>query len=140
MVLQKNIKQQLNDKKLSVAELERRIGIKHAVVNILHGRSKNPSIRVTHAIATELGCSVEELLTSSEQVVAPINDKSSSWDPKLGTDVVDAVNKFILDNDLHVCIDKVLFCINEIYSYIIEDTDKQIDYRFVKWICERNLK
>lgn len=62
-ILQENIKRKLKKQKLSIAELERRTGLRHSVINIMHGRSKNPSAKTTLAIAKELGCSIEELLT-----------------------------------------------------------------------------
>ncbi|MCA9749951.1 MAG: helix-turn-helix transcriptional regulator, partial [Romboutsia sp.] len=61
--LQRNIKYYLKQQGLTVAELERRAGTKHAVVNIVHGRTINPSAQVTQAIAKQLGCSMEDLLS-----------------------------------------------------------------------------
>lgn len=210
-VLQKNIKQQLKKQNLSIAELERRIGLRHAVVNILHGRSKNPSIHLAHAIAKELGFSVESMLTESIESVGGVAIRASDlalhgnatptgadqtiiatngvdtdntsviidaaanaiadattiasakvnmavgkttmltgstsaatgratlWDADLGMATLAAVNDFINANAITPDINSVLLCVNEIYSYAIGGADKQIDYRFVQWICERNF-
>lgn len=171
-VLQRNIKRQLQAKNLSVAELERRIGIRHAVVNILHGRSKNPSIHLTHAIAKELGLSLESML-AADDVTFSSTDASSSkanpdlacahpnsklhtqttptskdiptptaqthWDATLGSACMEAVNEYISFNQISPSINQVLECVNEIYHYTLGSSDKQIDLRFVQWICHRSF-
>ena len=102
--LQRNIKKQLEQQNISVAELERRAGLRHAVMNIMHGRSKNPSIRVAQAIAKELGCSMEDLLSEGQvaQVVKPMSVPSTEqvtpWHPDLSRAVFEAVNQKVLDD------------------------------------------
>lgn len=155
-ILQKNIKERLEKKKISVAELERRIGLRHAVINIMHGRSKNPSIRVAQAIAKELECSMEDLLSNDnnaaiqEQVVFnqhisleddkenyhELKELSKQWDPLLAKQALEALNKYLTDNKLNPQHTEIFQCMDEIYRYSYNNA-KQIDFLFVNWIAER---
>jgi transcriptional regulator with XRE-family HTH domain len=160
---QKNIKVHLEKKKISVAELERRIGLRHAVINIMHGRSKNPSIRVAQAIAKELGCSIEDLLSNEssvkQQVQTILNNtaheqyhqenhhlltsNSQPWDLSLAIQSLETVNNYLISNKLNPHSTDVFQCVNEIYRYSYNN-NKQIDPVFVNWITEkifiRNLR
>ncbi len=156
--LQKNIKDRLEKKNISIAELERRAGLRHAVINILHGRSKNPSIRVAQAIAKELGCSVEDLLSEKKEAYIKSNDdiatvrqnpdknintstisceQSQPWNPFLARKALDVVNQYLLENGLNPETTEIFQCIDEIYKYAYNSPHKNIDHAFVSWIAER---
>ena len=148
-ILQKNIKKQLKKQNLSIAELERRTGLRHAVINIIHGRSKNPGVHSTYAIAKGLGCSIEELLAEENLNIASKNAALDNatlialtaieplWDPILGKEVMDAINEFLITHQLKVDINDVFKCIIEVYNYALENSNKQVDYQFANWMAER---
>lgn len=130
--IQENIKRQLQAKNMTAAELERRTGIPHAVVNILHGRSKNPSIKTAQAIAKELGCSVEELLADETSAI-----KESVWDAELYSSAFNAVYKQIQTLKLQPTPEQVGQWLAEIYNYALGSKDRTVDLRFVQWLLER---
>ncbi len=144
--IQDNIKKHLHAKNMTAAELERRTGIPHAVVNILHGRSKNPSLRTAQAIAKELGCSVDDLFTVNPprtQAAPPTanpntkQDYGNSWDPKLYAAVVTAVLNTIATINITPDAAKVAHWITEVYQYTLGSPESAIDQRFVRWLVEK---
>ena len=161
--LQKNIKARLEKHNISIAELERRAGFRYAVINILHGRSKNPSIKVAQAIAKELGCTVEELLAEAVQPppadsvqqakqpdplisnaniqmnggVNKLISQQLPWQPELAGAALAAVNQYLFDNTVQPPISAVFACVEEIYRYAILAECNKIDPIFVNWIAEK---
>lgn len=133
--LQENIKRHLQEQNMSAAELERRTGIPHAVVNILHGRSKNPSLKTAQAIAKELGCTVEELL--SDETSRP-DTTQNTWNQKLYIDVFTTVCDCIGRLKLQPNPTQVANWLTEIYNYSIGTQNKQVDSRFAQWLIERS--
>lgn len=132
--IQVNIKKHLAKQKMSAAELERRTGIPHAVVNILHGRSKNPSLRTAQAIARELGCSVEELFSEETESLA-----AGAWDANLFKKAADAICKEICNRKIDASVEKVAACVCEIYAYTKGSPTGSIDARFVSWLVQKNI-
>lgn len=130
--IQENIKRQLQAKNMTAAELERRTGIPHAVVNILHGRSKNPSIKTAQAIAKELGCTVEELLAEEATKL-----QDAAWVPELYAAVFNAVYKEILTLNLHPTPEQVGNWITDVYNYALGSKEQKVDLRFVQWTLQR---
>lgn len=130
--LQENIKRQLHAKNMTAAELERRTGIPHAVVNILHGRSKNPSIKTAQAIAKELGCSVEELLGAETKAENPV------WDAQLYSQACSAVLAQIQISKIQPSPAQVGQWITDVYTYARGSKDNIVDKRFVQWLLERD--
>lgn len=133
-IMQANIKKQLHAKNMTAAELERRTGIPHAVINILHGRSKNPSLRTAQAIAKELGCSVEELLTETAEHNNPIN---SDWHPELYMQAFNAVYNCITAKKITPHVKQVSDSITEVYLYTLGSQTKTVDQRFVEWLIAK---
>lgn len=132
--LQINIKKHLAKQKMSAAELERRTGIPHAVVNILHGRSKNPSLRTAQAIARELGCTVEELFSEQADPLP-----TGAWDANLFKKSADAICKEIATHKVEASVEKVAACVCEVYAYTKGSPMGNIDARFVSWIVQKNI-
>lgn len=130
--LQERIKQHLTANNISAAELERRTGIPHSVVNLLHGRSKNPSVKTAMAIAKELGCTMEELFNESP--------KSYSWQPELYKQAFLAVYQCIADIQLQPTAQQVAAWTVEVYEYALGSPDKDIDPRFVSWLLKSTTK
>lgn len=135
--IQTNIKKQLAKKNMSAAELERRTGIPHAVVNILHGRSKNPSLRTAQAIAKELGCSVEELLNEHPEVTAEA--MPNAWNGELYQAAANAVCNEIARLKLQPSPHAVAECITEVYVYAQGSPTQMVDQRFAAWIVNKKL-
>lgn len=136
--LQENIKRQLHAKNMTAAELERRTGIPHAVVNILHGRSKNPSIKTAQAIAKELGCSVEELLAEDFRLHQDNTKKQDIWNAQLYATVFQIVNDQIQKLKLQPSPEIVGEWLTEVYKYSLSSPDLSVDQRFVQWLLERS--
>lgn len=137
--LQENIKKQLIEKNISAAELERRTGIPHAVVNILHGRSKNPSIKTAQAIAKELGCSVEELISEVPSISSSTKNTVSTWDAAIYKQAFEAAYNCITQLQLQPAAAQLSECITEIYNYTIGGQSRNVDQRFVEWLLKKTL-
>ncbi len=131
--LQTNIRRQLQEKNMSAAELERRTGIPHAVINILHGRSKNPSIRTAQAIAKELGCSIEELFSEQQSNIDNINPCNL----QLYKSVFNVMCEHIEKLNLQPTPEQMSSWLSDIYKYSQSSPEKRIDLRFVQWLLER---
>ncbi len=134
--MQANLKKQLSDKNMTAAELERRTGIPHAVVNILHGRSKNPSIRTAQAIAKELGCSIGDLINEPHSCQVPYN---SAWRPVLYKQAFEAVYAYVTLKNLQPEAAQISACIDEVYTYTLGGQAEKPDMRFVEWIVNKSL-
>ncbi len=132
--IQDNIKRQLQAKNMTAAELERRTGIPHAVVNILHGRSKNPSIRTAQAIAKELGCSIEELFGADYVPLTPSND---SFNMPLYNAAFQALCAHIQTNAIQPTPELMAQWLSDIYKYSLGTKDGLVDKRFIQWLLER---
>ena len=116
---------------------------------------KNPSTRVALAIAKELDCSIEELLSEeakslpidTEKKEHSLNDKMTEyicdtkipWDPLLAKQSIDAINKYLQENNLTPSTTKIFYCIEEIYRYSYKNTQKRLDINFVTWIAEKTF-
>lgn len=131
--IQNNIKRQLHAKNMTAAELERRTGIPHAVINILHGRSKNPSLRTAQAIAKELGCSLEDLLND----VAPKQETEQTLNMQLYTEVFKSICAQIQAANLKPTHMQMAQWLTDIYNYCLASPEKKVDSRFVQWLLER---
>lgn len=142
-ILQTNIKKQLSEKNMTAAELERRTGIPHAVINILHGRSKNPSIRTAQAIAKELGCTVEELISESSCTTKQTDTNSiklsNKWDAELYLQATKVICMLIQNTNANPDPIIVAECITEVYLYAQGGEMNIIDQRFAEWIVNKKL-
>lgn len=131
--IQQNIKRALQAKNMTAAELERRTGIPHAVVNILHGRSKNPSLRTAQAIAKELGCSVEELMAEPKQP----NPDNVDWNMDLYKQVFKVLCEQVQILNKQPTPEKMSQWLTDIYNYTLGHETLVVDARFVRWLLER---
>ncbi len=134
--LQDNIKRQLHAKNMTAAELERRTGLPHAVINILHGRSKNPSIRTAQAIAKELGCSIEELFGNTTEI-ATSTSEPPAWNMQLYSAAFQALCKQVEASKLQPSPEQMSQWLTDIYKYSLGAKDAIVDARFVQWLLER---
>lgn len=132
IAIQENLKKQLQAKNMTAAELERRTGIPHAVVNIIHGRSKNPSIKTATAIAKELGCSLDELLHEGIKT-KPVQ----LWNAQLYSEVCTVVLQQIHELHMQPTAEQVALWITDSYKYALGSSELIVDKRFVQWLMQR---
>lgn len=143
--LQKNIKRHLRQQRISIAELERRTGIKHAIMNILHGRTKSPTLRVAKAIAKELGCSVEDLFNESylEPKTLDVRDTTLTpqewlhWHGTLFLQTSQYVDQWLTQHKLQCDYAQALQAIQEIYEYSLNNPMQQVDTHFADWFLKK---
>lgn len=143
--LQKNIKYYLSEKDMSVSELERNSGLKQSTIqNILHGRSKNPSIETIQLLARELDCSIEELIGDLEhphnkehRTQKLVQDEENClWDAHLFIEAVSMIDKLLKAKKITLPKSRILALVEELYRYSIGVSDKA-DERFAHWIVEK---
>jgi transcriptional regulator with XRE-family HTH domain len=148
--LKSNISQYAAINNISIRELGRRTGLTDAtLLNIIHGRSKNPGIESIHALATELSCSVEELLNEPGSMPKTSNNEYDNqallgetiWEMELFNNCVLSVNKYIHDNKIVKPALYIIQCICEIYSYCASNIKNiepnSFDDKFAQYICEK---
>jgi transcriptional regulator with XRE-family HTH domain len=141
-LLQQNLKRRLALKKLSVAELERRTGLRHAVINIMRGKSKNPGVQVAHALAKELGCTVEQLLVDASATSGTVGGQSA---PPIPLDTALSAEVFALVQECIqaqrgaaiVSMQDLIHCWSEAYLYCYNSPTKTLDQRFIVWFMQR---
>lgn len=131
--MQTNIKKHLSAQNMTAAELERRTGIPHAVVNILHGRSKNPSLKTVQAIAKELNCSVEDLLAEDIQHAQENKQRANTCNILLYEQVFTAVIKCVRELHLQPSPELMANWLTDIYLYSLGSPEQKVDLRFVQW-------
>lgn len=153
--LQSNIRRQLSLRNMSVSELERRAGLKQSTIqNILHGRSKNPSVETIQSIAGELHCSIEELISevAHQSSVPPqirsgeesdVDDSNGVWNAVLFIKTIEVVQKILDKRQVVLPKKQILAAVDEIYKYSIGISDgisNAIDERFAEWLIEKVLR
>ena len=141
--LQLKIKDYLDKNGITVSELERRAGVPHAVVNIMRGRSKNPSMKVANSIAKELNCSVEELFEdrncNNTKIENRTNSKPMQYDEELLQNSLKALTQALAEYQLSPEITDVLKCVEDIYKYTVDSPTKEVDLRFTKWLAQKTF-
>ncbi len=143
------IRDRLEDKRLSISTLEKEAGLKKsAVSNILLDRSKKPSYETIKAIAKVFDCSPEELVGIDEKNYNILNtrnaetssNKQLAWNPDLYNNTVIAFNKFCEKNSrLPKNLSAAVTIIDEIYNFHLKKKTNNIDDDFVEWIARRSL-
>lgn len=149
-----NIKKRLSSNDMSVSELERRAGLKQSSVqNILHGRSKNPSVETIRSIAHELNCSIEELIGEisdnlrdqsvdgsrarvAQDIDNDIETHKEVWNANLYIQAIETVQAILDIKNAKLSKKQVLAAVDEVYRYSIGSSD-EIDRRFAEWIIDK---
>ncbi len=144
-ILQNNIKHRLAQMDITVAELERRAGLKPSTVsNILLGRSKSPHLETVYATAKALGCMVDDLIHENNKP-EPILDllqirlSKINWTPTLLIESIEFVQMYLTQHNLKVDSGNVIACILELYIYSSEGSGK-FDNQFAIWYIEKAFK
>lgn len=138
--LQLNIKERIKRKGITVAEVERRAGLnKTTIQNIVLGRSKNPGIEIISALAKELECSIDELI-SPESEPQKTKVMKLDWQEPIFTAAIQYVSNFLKKHSISSPLERVIKCATEIYAYSLKSKlQNNIDEQFAEWITERNF-
>jgi transcriptional regulator with XRE-family HTH domain len=145
--LQLKLKTYLQDQNLSVAELERRAGLKtSAVKNILSGQSKKPSGEMLLSISRVFGCTITDLLgepeeTSPSLVSSKVNECMSQnvADLQFFSKATNIVSDLIEHNykEKTITLGNLVNIIWEVYNYSMKNTYPKVDAKFAEWFIER---
>lgn len=134
-VLQRNIKKQLAINNISVNLLERRCGLKpSAIHNILHGRSKKPSLDIIQSIAQELDCTIEQLIRDDEKVKN--SQTHTPWNADLFIQSIEVIHKIFSQKGIQPSKEQAMTVADEVYKYSLRSSQKT-DERFAEWLIER---
>lgn len=138
MEINKNkINNYLQFNSLSIRNLEKQAGLtRDAIFNILHNRSKNPTIDTLVKIAKTINCTIEELI-NFDPIDLPKQqdndvDTSVSYNSLLFANVVSFVDAK-LDKD-SITLQDFLRIISSIYRYSHQNNNKSLDSSFGDWI------
>jgi transcriptional regulator with XRE-family HTH domain len=142
--LQKQLKEKLEERKMTVTALEKSAGLKRSAVhNILRGRSKKPSAEILHAIARILNCTIDELLDVN--TVASSNSQSDTRshlpiNSRLYAEAAKIADKIFSDKKMAPSQSLALSFIEEIYLYTLQSGLQNIDLKFSIWLADKWFK
>lgn len=129
---------------LSIRGLEKQAGLaRNAILNILHDKSKNPSIEIVLKIAKVLNCSVEELFSFEAPALAEPHNKESLPEERVFYDrsLLNSIIDFIIKKDNLILkenfsIDNTLAIVKSIYKYSYLNNRKILDVNFAEWVLK----
>ena len=128
----------LKQKNLNISELEKNSGLSNSVVsNIINGRTKSPSAEVLCKIATNLGCSVNYLL--SELTVNPIDIGAIKINYFLCAEAAIRLSDYLIKAEFSLSVHDFFSCAFDIYTFATESGQIYIDDHFVKWSAKKYL-
>jgi transcriptional regulator with XRE-family HTH domain len=144
MSISQQIDIRMTAKNLSIMELESKAGLKtHAVRNILRGKSKSPSAVNLQAIADVLGCSVKDLLATTEvleegppttSLEEVLQATYSKYDKKhLLPEVVKTIGDLMRNQNKELTVEQVLICVRETYLHSLQKDPTKVDVDFAEW-------
>jgi transcriptional regulator with XRE-family HTH domain len=138
--LQSVIKEKMSELGISVHALEKQAGLKRsAVQNILHGRSKNPSANILHAVAKILGCNINDLLAHPDtgQTTHTETQKTSAepFNLTLYAEAAHIAQNTLKDHPTPLGTEESLRYIRELYQYSVDTQLPRIDKNFATWLA-----
>ena len=140
--LQSQIKDRMEAKNLTIYALETKAGTtKNAARNILKGYSKKPSAAVLGAIATVLGCTVNDLTGSTTIALNPTKQtiQDHPWNGQLYVDAVQLIEELINDKNYNFSFEQITGLAAEVYRYSCNKKSDQVDKDFATWLVGRNI-
>ncbi len=146
--VKEKIIERMEERNLSIAELERRAGLSiHSVRNILKGRIKKPSAQSLQAIAEALDCSIIDLMNNSPTAIGQHSldlerkfKKSPILEcPDLMVECTSTVLKLIKKSETKVTVDEYLDIVKKVYFYSSKEEPRKLDIRFAEWLIESQL-
>jgi len=142
-VLQKKIKTYLESTGSSIAALERKAGLKTNVVrNVLRGQSKKPTAERLQALATVMGCTVQELLgvkneSFSGNVTTRFDESPLIDHPEILNKSLGSILEISQENNYTLTLKQSLLLLEEAYSYSIKKDPPEVDRDFIIWFMKR---
>lgn len=141
--LQEALKEKMSEIGISVHALEKQAGLKRsAVQNILHGRSKNPSAHILHAVAKILGCNINELLNHSQatftepsHITEQKENTAEHFNIELYAEAARMACDTLSNNPPSLNTSQSLRYIKEIYQYALDSHLPYIDKNFATWLA-----
>lgn len=136
-LLKENIENLIVKNDYRVSKVEELAGLKHGnISNILSGRSKKPSAEILLSIAKVFGVTVEDLFKNKE-----INSAKylSSNEISLFLDIATYLSNKIGALKVKIYYHDLIFMINEIFEYSIENKDYELDRKFIDWYVKQKF-
>ena len=132
--VKQNLERLLKQRDWSVAQLERKAGIKeHSIQNIFRGSSKNPSIELVYGVAKALDVSVEDLITNKESFLISNYDSYAEICRLVLQEIKNITSKPTPQK-------KIFNIIEEVFLYTTNMNQNQVDSSFIKWIVMKNFE
>ena len=139
--LRQSIIDKIRTKELNVNSLEKKAGLKkNSVRNIILGTSNNPSIGTLDAIASVLGCTIDELI--GKKTISDINNDNNKESHELLMDlfcqIVDFIEKLTTEQNLTLSLEELLYFIKESYIFSLNGS-KELNPQFIEWLIKNKL-
>ncbi len=143
-VLQDRLRNKMAEIGISAHALEKQAGLKRsAVQNILHGRSKKPSVQILHAITKILGCNINDLLSTPTIASYTSPQLTTTNDTQLNLELysqaVIIAEQIFQKMQLKPTSTQSLGYIQEIYQYASSHGSSEIDAQFANWLAQKTF-
>ncbi|MBA3814578.1 MAG: helix-turn-helix transcriptional regulator [Alphaproteobacteria bacterium] len=145
--LARQLRAHISRSNLTVRDIERLAGLKRcALSNILEGKSKNPSLDTLQASAKVLGCSVSDLLESTEapdttHFQAGLEEAQKPLVLPVRTpmlcEIMSALDTCFKNISYEPNLEQFWQCAIRVYSYTLGSTDPIVDPKFVQWLVNK---
>ena len=137
--LKKKLLEITKQRSIDYSKIERRAGLsRNFIFNIIHDRSKNPGIYSIVKLADALNCSIDELV--DRKSIAIKRKILVKYNPTIMQQVCEYVMSFVKKNHANECnAQDVVYAINEIYEYSIDNSKDSIDEAFAKYFCSNQI-
>jgi transcriptional regulator with XRE-family HTH domain len=128
-----NVKRLLEKRNWSQTDLEKKIGTKTNVNNILRGRSQYPTIELLQKIAIAFNIEVTELLKEEDNNrYEPINHQLLTISFNRVMDIIKPIEK-----QFSITPKNIFSIVNEVYDYSQKLNIDTIDDKFVEWVISK---
>ena len=133
--IKNNILRLLQTRNWSITDLERKIGHR-CVTNIIHGKSKNPTIDLLTRIASAFNVEIQEIIYEYDV------DKDEKVDYPLLLECFVQITNVITsyESDYNINSYNILFLSNELYKYSRKLNIRYIDKEFTQWVIGKYYK
>lgn len=145
--LQSQLRSQISRSNLSVRDVERLAGLKRcALSNILEGKSKKPSLDMLRATANVLGCSLSDLLDTTEvkdtthfqsgleeaqkPLVLPVR-------ASMLCETISTLDACFKDISYEPNLEQFWQCVIRVYSYTLGSGESAVDPKFAHWLVNK---
>jgi len=128
-----NVKRLLEKRNWSQTDLEKKIGTKTNVNNILRGRSQYPTIELLQKIAIAFNIEVTELLKEEDNNrYEPINHQLLTISFNRVMDIIKPIEK-----QFSITPKNIFSIVNEVYDYSQKLNIDTIDDKFIEWVISK---